>query len=156
LPPGHVHQNIFLGNVDINISLRDLNISLSELVKILGDSVMAKNANYGQAGVVGDNGRSDNNTFVQGAPKLDAVDLAQLATALGELRRAIRQADASGEHDVELGELKKAEDAAKAGESGKVAQFLKASGQWALDFATKLGVEVAKDALKSTLGLPKA
>jgi hypothetical protein len=158
LPPELAHQKVqinFTGPVHFHID--EVTLSLEALIEQLGDRIVAKNVNLGQAGIVGDKGHADHNIFNQNSPQLEAADLAQLAAAFAALRQAIKKADlaSSEDHDVEIGDLKEAEIAAKAGEQSKVLEYLKASGQWALDFATKLGVEVAKDVLTSTLGLPK-
>ena len=52
-----------------------------------------------------------------------------------------------------LGEVARAEEAAKAKDSSKVAESLKAAGKWTLDIATKIGTSLATEALKESLGM---
>lgn len=82
-----------------------------------------------------------------------SIDLHKLAAELAELRTAMK-AEATGqtEQDVALGEIAKAEAAAKSGDQTKTVQALKSAGKWALSVAEKIGVGVAIAAMKPLVG----
>ncbi len=79
------------------------------------------------------------------------IDLAKLADELTQLRGEMRKEAQTDEHDMALGEVAKAEKAARANNQNVTLQHLKAAGQWALDVATKIGVPVAIEVLKAVL-----
>jgi len=80
-------------------------------------------------------------------------DLSELAGELATLRRAMKGEGTEPEHDAAVGEVAKAEQAAKAKDSSKVAESLKGAGKWALDVATKIGTTLASEALKESMGM---
>lgn len=82
-----------------------------------------------------------------------SIDLLKLAGELAELRSAMK-AEATGqtEQDVALGEIAKAEAAAKSGDQTGTLQALKSAGKWALRVAEKIGVGVAIAAMKPLVG----
>jgi hypothetical protein len=93
--------------------------------------------------------RDINNTW--SAP---TIDLPRLAADLVELRRAMRaEAKGEAEEDVALGEIAKAEAAARSGDQKGALQALKAAGKWAFSVAEKIGVGVAIAAMKPLLGV---
>jgi hypothetical protein len=82
-----------------------------------------------------------------------SIDLHKLAWELAELRTAMK-AEATGqtEQDVALGEIAKAEAAAKSGDQTGTLHALKSAGKWALSVAEKIGVGVAIAAMKPLVG----
>ncbi len=71
---------------------------------------------------------------------------------LGELGQALKKGSArDDEHDIAIGKVAEAEQAAKAGDDSKVAEHLKAVGQWALDVAIEIDVAVAVDAIRQAI-----
>jgi hypothetical protein len=54
---------------------------------------------------------------------------------------------------MSLANVAAAEKEAKAGNEEKAIDHLKKAGKWALDMATKIGVTVATEAIKGSLGL---
>lgn len=108
-----------------------------------------------QIGVQGSRSVAHDNQFFQDFRTWgESVDFAELASQLNELRQALKKEAQDDEHDIAIGKVAEAEQAAKAGDDSKVAEYLKAAGQWALEVALKIGVPVAVDALKKALGIP--
>ncbi|AYN27678.1 hypothetical protein D8682_12235 [Buttiauxella sp. 3AFRM03] len=88
----------------------------------------------------------------------ESIDLVVLASQLSELRRELRRElalrdDSLPEHDIALGVLAEAEEAARegTGDISKILGRLKGAASWCLDVATKIGVSVAADIIKSSL-----
>ena len=80
---------------------------------------------------------------------LDNIDLQALAAELRDLRSEMKRLSSDeAEHDVALGEVAKAEAAAKAGDTEGLRTALKSAGKWALEVAEKIGVGVAIAAIK--------
>jgi uncharacterized protein YjbI with pentapeptide repeats len=110
----------------------------------------------GQAGAVGPNSEAHDNTFNQLVSHVEQhIDLAELAKQLGELRQAIMQKqDLSPESAIAIGEVARAELAAKEKNTGKVVEHLKAAGKWTLDFAKEVGKDLVVEVIKGATGLP--
>lgn len=81
------------------------------------------------------------------------LNLSRLADELAQLRSAMRAEATTDDHDVSLGNIAKAEKAARSNDQASVLEHLKAAGRWALDVATKIGVTLATETLKKSLGL---
>jgi len=108
----------------------------------------------GQAGAVGPNAHAHDMNFTQiGSRMEETIDLSQLAEELSKLRQAMKDEATEAEHDIAVSDIAKAEKAANAKDSSKVAEYLKSAGKWALDIATKIGVAIAAEALKQAMGL---
>jgi uncharacterized protein YjbI with pentapeptide repeats len=105
--------------------------------------------NAGQAGAMGPDAHVHDVTFTQNQLQ---VDLTKLAPELAQLLQAMKTEADTPDQYIALAEVAKAEQAAKAGDSHKVAGYLKAAGQWALDTAVKIGAPVAAEALKKVVG----
>ncbi len=58
----------------------------------------------------------------------ESVDFAELASQLNELRQALKKEAQDDEHDIAIGKVAEAEQAAKAGDDSKVAEYLRATG----------------------------
>ena len=65
----------------------------------------------------------------------------------------MKQEATEPEHDVAIGDIAKAEKAAKEGDGPKVLEYLKAAGKWALDIAIKVGSSVASAAITKAIGV---
>jgi uncharacterized protein YjbI with pentapeptide repeats len=85
----------------------------------------------------------------------DSINLTSLADELGKLRAAMKQEGTDPEHDIATGNVALAEKSAKEGDGPKALQHLKSAGKWALDTATKIGVDVAAKALTKAIGVYK-
>ena len=84
-----------------------------------------------------------------------SIDLPKLADDLVKLRAALQREATEPEHDVAIGNVSMAAKAAKEGNGPKALEYLKAAGKWALDTATKLGVDVESDAITKAIGVGK-
>ena len=118
-----------------------------------GDYI-SKQDNYyvGQAGAVGPNSHVQNMNFSTISNPIDVtMDLSQLSVELFQLRAAMRKEATDAEQDISISEVAKAEQASKANDGSKVAKHLKSAGGWALEIATKIGVQVAIEAIKKSL-----
>jgi hypothetical protein len=119
-----------------------------------GDAIVGDEYNIGQAGAVGPNAHAHDMTFNQIGGNIEkSMDLAKLADDLAKLRQAMKSEATEPEHDLAVSEIAKAEQAAKAKDSPKVAQSLKGAGKWALDVATKIGTSLATEAIKESMGM---
>jgi len=118
----------------------------------VGDVQISTFSNVGQAVVVGSD--AHDMTFNQyGNPIALPIDLSRLAEELSTLRQAMKKEAIEPEQDEAVAEVGKAERAAKAKDASKVAEYLKSAGKWALDIAKAVGVPLATEALKKSLGM---
>ena len=109
----------------------------------------------GQAGVVGSNAYAHDMTFNQiGSQLEESMDLLKLANELSTLRQAMMKESTEVEHSIAVGDVAKAEQAAKSKDAVKVVEYLKPTGKWTLDIASKIGVPIAIEALKRAIGIP--
>ncbi|MBL8204338.1 MAG: hypothetical protein JNM09_08915 [Blastocatellia bacterium] len=109
------------------------------------------NISGGQIGAVGDNASASGNTFNQwnqagGDIKVLAQELAKLREELG------KQAKEAG-HFESAAAVAKAQTAAQEGNGTSAFEHLKTAGQWALEVAKSIGVPIAIEALKKSLGM---
>lgn len=106
----------------------------------------------GQAPAVGPGAHAHDMTFNQIWNEVkESVDLPKLAGELAVLREQMKKGGTTVEHDAALGDVSKAEQAAKAGDGAKTLEHLKSAGKWALDAATKIGTSLAAEMLKKSL-----
>ena len=117
---------------------------------ILGDQY-----NVGQTLNVGPNGHMHDVTVTQQLwNQLEGkLNLADLAEELRQLREAMERNAAQPAEKLATGAVAAAEESAKQKDGPKVVEYLKTAGKWALDIAEKIGLELAKTALKGALGL---
>ena len=116
-----------------------------------GDTI---NFSGGQAGSVGRDSHSHDNTFQQNqyqGPSKE--DLKTLGEQLARLRMAMRKDASEPEHDEALGHIAAAQKAAESGNEAEASRRLKAAGKWALSVAEKIGVDVAAASIKVAMGL---
>jgi hypothetical protein len=122
-------------------------IFVKELV--MGDKYQA-----GQAGAMGPHSTASHMNFSQlWTSTANTLDINVLAKELSILRDAMKRESSVPEHDEAVGEIAKAERAAKDGNGPKALEKLSAAGKWAFDVATKIGTTVAAAAIKFSLGL---
>jgi hypothetical protein len=86
-----------------------------------------------------------------GSP-LAGVDMIALAVELGSLRERLR-ISANTQDDATIKHVDAAEKAARAGNAKSVVRHLKNAGEWALNTATEIGVNVASEVIKKSMGL---
>jgi hypothetical protein len=109
---------------------------------------------HGQAGAVGPQPHVHDVTFAQIWDQgSQTIDLTKLAEELSTLRQAMLKESTRPEHYAEVGAVASAEIEAKNGHGPQVLQYLSKGGKWAIDIASKIGVEMAVAALKSASGL---
>lgn len=105
-------------------------------------------------GAMGDGARATNLSYNQIGDRIqNSMDLLELAGDLVKLRQAMSEEAKEPAHYISLGEVAKAEEAATAKDSSKVAEGLKGAGKWALDVATKIGASLATEAIKESMGM---
>ncbi|MFC1718223.1 hypothetical protein ACFL6S_31495 [Candidatus Poribacteria bacterium] len=115
-----------------------------------GDEIRIRES---QVGAVGRGAHAHHMSFSQIWQQAgQEIDLVKLAGELSTLREAMLEEADSPEHYAALGDIAKAETAAKEDEGPTVLEHLKSAGKWALGIATKIGTEVAKTALEAVLG----
>ena len=122
---------------------------------IVKEQIMGDQYKVNQAGAVGPQAHAHDMTFNQIGTQLEkSVDLLGLANELSILRKAMMKEATEAEHSIAVGDVAKAEQAAKSKDATKVAEYLKSAGNWALDIASQIGVPIAIEALKRAIGIP--
>jgi len=87
----------------------------------------------------------------------NGIDLVALASELAQLRIALKETGAaSPEQDMSIGAVAAAEQCASKGDGEGALERLRHAGKWALDTATKIGVNVASKAIQAALFGPGA
>jgi hypothetical protein len=108
----------------------------------------------GQAGAIGPGAHAHDFKFNQVWNQLSQdIDLSKLSDQLSELHLALKGKAKTLEQDAAAGEIANAEAAAKIGDGPKVLKHLKNAGKWTFDVARDIGVNVAAEVIKKTLGL---
>lgn len=117
---------------------------------IMGDHYEVKGPAIG----VGPNSHVHDITFNQiGSQIENSMDLSDLAIELARLHQAMKAEATDSEHYKDIGSVIEAEVAAKAKDASKVVESLKTAGKWTLDVASKIGVSLATEALKQSMGM---
>jgi len=119
----------------------------------MGDKITVRQAQV----VVGSHSRTGDITthgYVAGG-SIEEIDLSRLADELSLLRQALRAEANLPEHDIALGAVAAAERCSREGDARGAMANLKSAGKWCLDIASKIGVSVASEAIKSSLGIGK-
>jgi hypothetical protein len=110
----------------------------------------------GNTGFIGPNAGSHAQNIVFNAAQQQAfseINLESLAEELGTLRSAMmKEASDDPDHGIAVGDVAKAEKAAKAGDANTAFGHLKSAGKWAWDVANKVGVSVAAKAIEGAIG----
>jgi hypothetical protein len=121
----------------------------------IGELNMGDNYTASQVGALGPQAHAHNMSFHQvSAHQLGQIDMRTLAVELAALRHEMGQAATEPEQAITIGQIAAAEIAAKRGDLSSVVCQLKSAGKWAFDVATKIGVNVASEAIKKSMGLP--
>jgi hypothetical protein len=110
--------------------------------------------NSGQAGAIGPGAHAHDMTFQQIWNQIGKqVDLTALADELAKLHAAMEREAKQPSEKFAAGAIAAAEESAKQKDGPKVMEYLKSEGKWAFSIAEQIGVDLAKEALKSSLGL---
>lgn len=116
---------------------------------IMGDKYVAV-----QAGAMGPGAHAHDMNFNQVWNQLsNSIDLPSLSSELSKLRAKLKEKATDAEHDIAVGSLALAEQAAKKGDGSKTLEYLAKAGKWALDAATQIGTTVAAEAIKKSIGM---
>ncbi|HEY6803512.1 MAG TPA: hypothetical protein VI306_08035 [Pyrinomonadaceae bacterium] len=83
----------------------------------------------------------------------ESVDFEQLNAELGELREAMTLQASEAWHHAAIAKVTQAQEAAKNTDASKLMASLRAAGNWTLDVAIKIGVSIATDIIKQSVGL---
>ena len=119
-------------------------------VNIMGDQYNVS----GQAGAVGPNAHAHDMSFSQAWNRVEnTVDLARLAEELSRLHEALERQASEPAQKFAAGAIAAAEQSARQKDGPKALEYLKMGGKWALDIAGQIGVDVAKAAITSALGV---
>jgi hypothetical protein len=117
----------------------------------MGDTTVI---NKGQVGAIGNNNIVKDNVFNQIWQKNESeFDLNLLSKELSKLRSSLREHAETPEHDMAIGEIASAEVLAKKSDGPGMLEHLKKAGKWSLQIAEKIGVPIAVEALKKSMGL---
>ena len=128
---------------------KPVQINIGELKLNMGDKYTA-----GQVGAMGPQAHAHDVNFHQvNAQQLGYLDLQTLAAELATLRREMQRTAVEAEQAIAIGQIAAAEAAAQKGDANGVSGHLKSAGKWAFDVATKVGVSVASEAIKKSLGM---
>ena len=107
----------------------------------------------GQTGAVGPQAHAHDITFTQVWKQFEGrMDLTRLADELRRLRETMERDAAEPEQKLAAGAVAAAEQSARQKDGPKVIEYLKTAGKWAFSVAEKIGVDLAKEALKGSLG----
>ena len=127
---------------------------LSSIENIEGDVFVGDiYNNNGQAGAFG--AHSEARLFVMNQSNFEGLDFEKLAQELIALHKAMKENanPDSDEHDIAIGNVAMAKQAALEKNEKLVSEKLKAAGKWALEIATTIGTNIAAEAIKNSLGL---
>jgi hypothetical protein len=118
---------------------------------IMGDKNIVSG---GQVGAIGSQAHAHDMTFNQIWNQVsNTIDLSKLAEQLGRLQQEMEVSSTEPEHKLAAGAVAAAKLSAEKQDGPKVVQYLKSAGKWTLGVAEKLGLEIAKEALKGALGM---
>lgn len=125
---------------------------LSSVETVEGDLFMGDvYNNQGQAGAFGANSTAYD--FVMNQANDVYIDFERLAQELSTLQKAMKEKASSDEHDIAVGNVAMAKQAAQDKNGKMVLEKLKTAGKWALETATTIGTTVAAEVIKVSLGL---
>lgn len=124
------------------LSEKENKINIGDTYNVSGQAVAGPNVNVNEI------------TFNQITNIIDeSMEYSQLADELSRLRQAMSQEARETEQHIAVGDVAKAEKAAKEEDSSNVVNSLKSVGGWALDVATKIGVSLASEIIKHSMGM---
>jgi hypothetical protein len=118
---------------------------------IMGDQY---NTSGGQIGAQGPNAHAHDMTFQQiWNQSANQIDFPALAGELSRLQTAMENIAKQPSEKFAAGAVAVAAESAQQKDGPKVIEYLKAAGKWALSVAQEIGVDLAADVLKTSLGM---
>jgi hypothetical protein len=115
-------------------------------------TLMSTNISNSQGIAVGEQAKVEGNSFQQINYTVPAnLDYNQLEKELANLRNVLQPAAKTPEELRAVADIAQAEAEAKNKNGSKVIQYLKAGGQWVFETATKIGVSVVSDLIKTNM-----
>ncbi|NOW96125.1 hypothetical protein [Mucilaginibacter sp. SG564] len=110
------------------------------------------NVSHSQVGAIGNNAKSDNNTFQQIQYNIPGdINYDELQQGLAKLKTAMKGEAETSDQFAAVQNIAKAEEEAVKKDGNGVIKFLKAGGQWAIDTATKVGISVITELIKHNM-----
>ena len=107
-----------------------------------------------QVAAMGSNARADNISFTQSWNEIrDDVDLQGLAAQLAELQGQLKSLASKGEHYDAIGDVARAENAARENDGPSVLRHLASAGKWVLGQGIKVGADLAVAYGKAQIGM---
>lgn len=151
-------RGIIAGMVRENWNFRDLAGSIPSIsVNIEGGIDMAEtnyNVSNSQVGAIGPNTTVRDVTLDQRFGQLSqSIDLDMLSEQLEKLRSELVKSATERDHYAAVVAVSDAAADARAGRGSDALSKLASAGKWTLGVATKIGVSVAAEAIKSALGI---
>ena len=138
------------------------NVDVKEVFDVLLDKAMnSNNENSRRAGIVvennhgvvsGEGSKFESVTFDQRSVSFEG-DFSKIADQLSLLKNTMVPLATGAVHFKQLAAVAEAEEAAKSSDGTKLSEALKNTGSWTLETARKIGVPVAVQAIKDSLGL---
>lgn len=118
---------------------------------IIGENQMGDSYKAGQAGAMGPKAHAHDMNFNQiWIENSENLDLSRLQEELAQLQSAMKERASEPEHQIAIGNIAAAEQAAEKGDGPMALQYLKNAGTWALDVAKDIGVGIAVAALTAS------
>jgi hypothetical protein len=124
-----------------------------QVITYLNQTIMNGDTyNVNQAGAVGPNSSSNNNTFNQQNLNIpENLNFEKLSEELIELKKVLLENASTSEHYQAIADIANAEKASEEKDGNKVAKYLMSGGKWVLDFGTKVGVSIVTELIKSQM-----
>jgi hypothetical protein len=140
--------------IEVDIGPNLLADGIDEAKIFTKEVIMGDKYEAGQVGAMGPGAHAHDMNFNQVWNQFGhGIDLLSLAGELSKLRAELKKKTTDPEHDIAVGSLAIAEQAAKKGDGSKTLEYLAKAGKWALDSATQIGATVAAEAIKKSLGI---
>jgi len=115
---------------------------------------MGDTYNVNQAGAVGPSSSANHNTFNQQMNSLPVnTNYDQLAEEFEILKKHLGPKANTAEQYAAVGAIAGAEEAAKTKDGNKIINGLSTAGKWVFDAATEIGVDLAAEVIKRSIGM---
>lgn len=132
ITPGGQFQNVYIKEIKMS------NSKFEQTIQTGGQGIQAE--------------KIDKVTYSEGKGGKE-IDLKTLSAELEKLSAEMSKEAKDMNQRRSAGAIAEAEGAAKEGDKKTTFEYLKKAGSWAFEFAEKLGLELAKDTIKSLIGI---